>query len=310
MVMFVYRTVFHSLLVLVLLVQLPGGDGAESMVRQYTIEEGMVRTMEHEAQGPELGSQDPEGFVHVHGGTHSAVVQLNPYVFGAALRNEGDRSQHWIVYFCPAWWEPCQVLMEPYRQRGGRWQGRLNDGLLAPRVRFASVDCAAHKVLCNEQAVEEYPTVVHYYRGARAGRWTPSGKKDAERLAAWVDAELRHVPAASSGQLPAVVAQAPHNLEATSFLPDGLPWELFCIAVALAFNCWAFLSGPPHQQKGPAGPTMKADVPPSRELAATAETPASPGNAKPAAIVKRLEAGGVARFLPDDWLLRARCLEL
>eukprot|EP00411_Alexandrium_monilatum_P038195 CAMPEP_0175393404 /NCGR_PEP_ID=MMETSP0095-20121207/32912_1 /TAXON_ID=311494 /ORGANISM="Alexandrium monilatum, Strain CCMP3105" /LENGTH=266 /DNA_ID=CAMNT_0016691995 /DNA_START=60 /DNA_END=857 /DNA_ORIENTATION=+ len=159
----------------------------------HTIEEGRVQVIE---------SHQPVPLAVRPGGS---VLEFGPLLFDGNVVQEHGKSHpdHWVVLFCPSWWEPCQAFVEIYQDQAEHWQLRLNNGLLNARTRFAVVDCAIHKVLCNEQAVEDYPTIVHYGRGVRVGQFTMNGKTDPDRFVAWLEAQLGHVPAAASQEAPA-----------------------------------------------------------------------------------------------------------
>lgn len=109
--------------------------------------------------------------VQVFNDPFDTILKLDQLTFHGNVRTEDDRVAHWFVYYCPAWWEPCQFLSPAYAQMGSEWQARLNGALFSSEVRFAEVDCAADKVLCNDQGVETYPTVMHYQGGKPVGKW-------------------------------------------------------------------------------------------------------------------------------------------
>jgi len=70
--------------------------------------------------------------------------------------------------------------------------------LFSRKTRFAQVDCAVDKVLCNSQSVETYPTVVHYRRGGRVGQWSQSGRKMQKELASfekWATKQMQKLDA-------------------------------------------------------------------------------------------------------------------
>jgi len=250
--------------------------GAARTPVHYTIEDGKVQAME---------SQQPVPALVRAGGP---VFELNPPLFGGnVLREQGrGQSEHWVVTFCPSWWEGCQALLEQYQGEAAQWQARLNDDLLSVRTRFGFVDCAGHKTLCNEQVVEEYPTVVHYHRGARVGQWNMNGKSDAGRLTAWLQAELGHVPSAASPEV-AELAEAAEGPGWRALAAPGVSRDLLLIAAVLAANCWAFLSSGESPKKEPPAAPAAADESPK-------EAPR-----------------GAARFLPRDWAAaRGASLEL
>lgn len=93
------------------------------------------------------------------------VLQLNQYTFDQSVlaTESGNGVQHWIILFCLEWFEPCEIVDRPYAALAGQWQDRMNTDLLSTEVRFAYVDCATDRVLCNEQLIEEYPMIFHYH---------------------------------------------------------------------------------------------------------------------------------------------------
>jgi len=76
------------------------------------------------------------------------------------------------------------------------------EGVLAPTasswrntaVRFAEVDCAVDKALCNDNKVEMYPSVAHFEGGKLSSRWELSS--DATSLSGDVSKWVRKVLAA------------------------------------------------------------------------------------------------------------------
>uniref|UniRef100_A0A7S4V0J4 Thioredoxin domain-containing protein n=1 Tax=Alexandrium monilatum TaxID=311494 RepID=A0A7S4V0J4_9DINO len=249
----------------------------------HTIEEGRVQVIE---------SHQPVPLAVRPGGS---VLEFGPLLFDGNVVQEHGKSHpdHWVVLFCPSWWEPCQAFVEIYQDQAEHWQLRLNNGLLNARTRFAVVDCAIHKVLCNEQAVEDYPTIVHYGRGVRVGQFTMNGKTDPDRFVAWLEAQLGHVPAAASQEAPAASSGTAATVAAVwrPFLAPGLSRDVAIIAVVLAANCWAFLSGTEPAAKEPRG------APPANAAVVAAE--AQPGARRP-----------VSRCLPADWTRQGESLVL
>lgn len=75
------------------------------------------------------------------------------------------RAARMQVSFCPRWWQPCQQLEQTFLEAARHWQSELNTDPSMLRVRFAQVDCAVDKVLCNEQHVTTYPMVALYRGG-------------------------------------------------------------------------------------------------------------------------------------------------
>mmetsp|Transcript_69283 Transcript_69283/g.180484 ORF Transcript_69283/g.180484 Transcript_69283/m.180484 type:complete len:497 (+) Transcript_69283:124-1614(+) len=98
--------------------------------------------------------------------------------------------ENWIVMFCYSWYEPCQDIMDPYSAWSRDWEAKLNQDLFTTRVRFARVDCATDKELCNAQDVEGYPHIKQYSEGVAVAKWTGGRQKDAARLAKWLTKRL------------------------------------------------------------------------------------------------------------------------
>jgi len=98
--------------------------------------------------------------------------------------------ENWIVMFCYSWYEPCQNIADPYSAWSREWEAKLNQDLFTTHVRFATVDCATDKELCNAQEVEGYPHVKHYSEGVAVGKWTGGRESDGARLAKWLTKRL------------------------------------------------------------------------------------------------------------------------
>uniref|UniRef100_A0A7S1WLG7 Thioredoxin domain-containing protein n=1 Tax=Alexandrium catenella TaxID=2925 RepID=A0A7S1WLG7_ALECA len=122
-----------------------------------------------------------------------AVAQLNRQTFaGNVLKEEGVFAEHWMVLFCVDWYPPCQALQTPYEGLAATYSQALNnDTFLTDFVKFATVDCAVDKVLCNEEQVETYPTVSHYNYGEILGVWTGgSSARDTKIFTKWLEKDL------------------------------------------------------------------------------------------------------------------------
>lgn len=117
----------------------------------------------------------------------SPVLELNRFTFSGNVLRPGDHAENWVVIFCADWFEPCQEASKVFERVGEQLQGQLNTDLMSLKVRFASVDCAGDKSLCNQEAVQSYPTIVHYQRGQRRGSWEGM---DAKQLRKWILQEL------------------------------------------------------------------------------------------------------------------------
>jgi len=213
---------------------------------------------------------------------HASTLELNRFTFGGnVLRHDGSGSHvaHWVVAFCPSWWEPCQNLEGPYAELSRQWEGTLNTALLTKEVRFAMVDCASDKVLCNEQAVESYPTVHHYQSGQRVASWSGGRKDDPERLAKWLRAQLTK-PAAEP--VPSLATDLQGALQ-RYLMPSDSAIDFLLVLSVVCFNFWTISRNPRLWQKSPFA-ARQPEVAAEPHNGATEQGPA-----------------GVARFLPEAW---------
>lgn len=90
-----------------------------------------------------------------------------------------------MVAFCASWWEPCEELHVIFEQLAAKWQGKLNTQDFIAKVRFATVDCATDKVLCNEEHVTVYPTISYYKDGQQIRQLQLHPKRMKDRLKTW-----------------------------------------------------------------------------------------------------------------------------
>jgi len=103
--------------------------------------------------------------------SHVSTPQLNRFTFQGNVLNN-SLTEQWVVYYCVGWMGMCSELGRHYNLLAQRHEGVLNaEKLLSPAIRFATVDCAEDKVLCNSQGVDDYPYAVHYFRGKVTSRW-------------------------------------------------------------------------------------------------------------------------------------------
>lgn len=104
-----------------------------------------------------------------------AVTMLNRVTFNKSVTQK--HVDHWIVLFCVDWYQLCQGLWEEYKLMAVYWEQHLAKNASswqATAVRFAEVDCATDKALCNENNVQEYPSVQHFHNGKLASDWEPA----------------------------------------------------------------------------------------------------------------------------------------
>lgn len=226
------------------------------------------------------------------------VLRLNRYTFEKAILEEhSDEVPHWIVLFCPPWYEPCQALEPLYRKLTEKWQDKLNSGLLSTEIRFAAVDCATEKALCNTQNVETYPFVSHYHRRKQVKNWKgKSFQTDEKRLRDFLQKEL--------GPVAAVVAAA--NPEGNDKMEDvtaeegmTIPVDFLLIFAAIAGNAF-FIS------RGGIGSQAATTEASPLKVGPAAMT----GNAMPSASLGESRSSCVARALPQEWARDRTSIEL
>mmetsp|Transcript_147 Transcript_147/g.325 ORF Transcript_147/g.325 Transcript_147/m.325 type:complete len:266 (+) Transcript_147:111-908(+) len=163
------------------------------------------------------------------------VVELNSVLFaGNALQSMGGGSEQWVVAFCPSWWEPCNQLDAFLAEIGAASQD-LNSDFTA-KVRFAKVDCAKEKVLCNQENVETYPTIAHYKDGRQTRRKSLSTKKMQAHLKSFVGESLMEKEK----------LEAPAST--TTYLQPGGLCDAAVLLVALALGLYLAKSGPDLQR--------------------------------------------------------------
>jgi len=183
------------------------GDGVQRRPRELVI------YGEKDPSAP--GFRDPKdpvwNFPHHH------VLHLGRHTFKqTVLPALGNTVEHWIVLFCYNWWEPCQHIADPYSAFAGEWEGKLNQDLFTKHVRFAKVDCATDKELCNAQDVEGYPHIKHYVKGSVIAKWTGGRETDSLRLAKWLGKQFTKSDQAPSEGGEVNQGELPINLDIVS----------------------------------------------------------------------------------------------
>lgn len=242
------------------------------------------------------GSKDPVVKAHMSG-LPSSVLDLGSHTFGGnVLHPSGGRhtTAHWVVVFCPSWFEPCQQMEEPFKSMAAEWQGTLNRALLTREVRFARVDCASEKVLCNEEDVDQYPMVHHYFHGDRVATWRGSRGDNLKRLKKWLGQQLKSAaPATPAAGQEAADFRA--ILRSYVVPPGERAVDVLLVLLVLGLNVRLICSNPGLSRKAPGGDRCACQ-------------PA--GSAKPGDTAQSRGAAGVARFLPDQWHKDRRAMEL
>jgi len=216
-------------------------------------------------------------------GLRDPVLRLNRFTFQQTiLEDHSDEIAHWIVLFCPPWYEPCQALDPVYRQLTETWQEQLNSALLTTEVRFAAVDCATEKALCNTQNVVTYPFVAHYRNRKQVSRWKgKSFETDKRRLKEYLQKEL--------GPLATVVAGpgAKDSDDVTAEEGMKIPFDFLLIFAAIAGNAFFISRGNfGSQAASPEASSMKQPM---------------EGGVTPSAPQADQRSSCVARALPKEW---------
>eukprot|EP00928_Gymnodinium_smaydae_P066354 TRINITY_DN49377_c0_g1_i1.p1 TRINITY_DN49377_c0_g1~~TRINITY_DN49377_c0_g1_i1.p1 ORF type:complete len:283 (-),score=46.11 TRINITY_DN49377_c0_g1_i1:80-928(-) len=122
----------------------------------------------------------------------SVVLKLTPTIFDGNIFGENnDRVHNWIVFYTLPWFEPCMRLSQEYSALASDWENTLNSGsVLNLNVRFASVNCASHKPLCNTMDADHFPLVRHYRSGKLIASWKGRGKDDVSKLKSFLEKQL------------------------------------------------------------------------------------------------------------------------
>lgn len=227
----------------------------------------------------------------------TAAAPLNALNFHGNVV-EGDSAESWVVFFCVDWHGPCQELRDSFLRTAQQQATTLNAGrLFTDAVRFAEVDCAVDKVLCNQQLVEVYPTVAHYRGGERAASWVDEGRgyeKELKRLKAWLHRELRPDREEAPRREPSPAPQeVPPAAAARSALPN--------VAAALAATAWVLSQGADLLR------TARAAL---RLLEGRGQAGKKAGAAPAAAAPAATGADRLAGALPKAWALGRGSMEL
>mmetsp|Transcript_20148 Transcript_20148/g.56740 ORF Transcript_20148/g.56740 Transcript_20148/m.56740 type:complete len:262 (+) Transcript_20148:112-897(+) len=231
----------------------------------------------------------PEQEAVVSASRFGPVVPLNRRTFGGNVL-EGTHVDHWVVLFCVDWFEPCQEAFAPYMSLAEEHSKRLNQGsLLRDVVRFGMVDCAVDKVLCNEQSVQQYPTVHHYQGGKRVATWVGGRATDAEKLAKFLNKHLGSAAVAAKPQEALASEGSEAGGLAVRLVPGERAVDFALVALVLALNAWAVFNNPQLWQKPAAGAVQGPSA---------SKDPGMPQHKADEASVHR---EGVARFLPEGW---------
>lgn len=134
---------------------------------------------------------EPE--THVRMDPSQSVTLLNRHTFNTSVAQ--DHVDNWVVLFCVDWLEQCQGLWHDYRRTAMHWEevmGPHASSWQKTAVRFAEVDCAREKALCNENNVQNYPSAIHFKDGKFAKEWqlSRSATSLGTDLSKWIGKEI------------------------------------------------------------------------------------------------------------------------
>jgi len=250
----------------------------------------------------------------------ASVLSLNHVTFPGnvlqSLDSEKLHAANWIVAYCPSWFEPCQQHAPDFAKLAALWQRNLNKDLFTLEVRFATVDCAIDKVLCNEQNVDGYPTLIHYQGGEAKAKWMGRGdaKTSSQKLAAWIQKRMVDIlagkikakdpawrPSSVTGNHDQQVQEAQMKTGKSGkdgqvqelwryLLPVGCAKDLLLISAAVVLVLRSVLTNPNLKQK------VEKSVPAATPTTVAGE-PEVVGN-------------GVLRALPKSWYHDRTSVEL
>lgn len=223
------------------------------------------------------------------------VASLNSHSFQGNIAS--DFVENWMIMFCVDWYAPCVEMHRSYMVLAEKYASKHNGEmeLLRSNVRFATVDCAVEKVLCNTQLVDDYPTLRHYREGKVHASWKGRGKlNESKAVTAWLDKTLT-----------APAPQADLTDSTSSFLtaPERmLLMRLVASGVATATAIWWSVS------RGVELWVAAASVPRRGGCTQQSTKSGCAGNCRETddSDVKHATGNGVEPKLPREWLQRRR----
>ena len=115
-------------------------------------------------------------------------LQLTGVSFDKVVKNDDTQR---VVFFCVDWLDECEEMKYEFRKMAmQRWQ-------VAP-LRYAEVNCAKEKVLCNKEGVQTYPSVNRYVNGRRVQVWqgdlgSPNLQVQQKELLTWIRSSYTEV---------------------------------------------------------------------------------------------------------------------
>lgn len=215
------------------------------------------------------------------------LVHLNEVSFDkSVLMDSNNGVRRWVVLFCLGWYDTCAAFERPFMEFARDWENRLNTDLLSTEVRFATVDCATDRVLCNEQGIHQFPKVVMYEDHHAGASWTSSGtlKQIISSLESWGRKQLDPIMASRSTD------ESDEDLSfldwAHSMIPgrNDFGLDIFVLLLVMLGNAWIVSRNP----------ELRAEHKPEKNPEPT--VPEAPQS--------------IGRFLPEDWATERPHLDL
>jgi thioredoxin-like negative regulator of GroEL len=222
---------------------------------------------------------------------YDPVLKLNQNIFAGNVADQSDRVSNWMVLWCPYWWEPCQQISPHFEKFAQSIQGQLNKEVMTSKVRFARVDCATEKPLCNKYGVEEYPTVQHFKGGHLEKIWTGRKQLDPDGLSKFLEEQLQDASAPIDIETAAMEKQR----SLTDYLVPGDRAFDVSLVVVLAMCCYFMSRAAEHCYQ------VSAKMPP-RCMAAE---PAAAATATTTALQQQTTTAttttGIQSLMPQEW---------
>lgn len=226
------------------------------------------------------------------------VAVLNRVTFaGNVLANkenqESEGPDAWVVLFCAEWFEPCVQFQEDFKTLALEHGDTSVDNLFSRTTRFAEVDCAIDKELCNTQDVDMYPTVVYYRNGGRVAEWIPGNlrnmDKEATKFAKWLK---------KTAEAPFKLVPDENDTETQARRPHSMGQLVPMLVLLAAGTVWVSRLGMELQQ----GVQFLREVRANRPSLAKKQLPES--------LKDEPNDIAVIRSLPETWVAERHSLEL
>jgi len=259
------------------------------------------------------------------------LLQMNQFSFNGNVlnrpKNKEEDVAHWIVQFCPRWWDPCVGLTESFAKVGSELEEQLNGALFMKNIRFAIVDCASDKVLCNEQEVATYPTTRHYYKGEFVAGWFGGQAHHEKFYTEWLMQQAQGITAETPagylvGNLTNSTKSSKEEETAEIALPtfEEIATDLLVVAVLVALCIRAVLSdvrmwqGATQQQQQQQ--LQQHQQQSQQQLQQQSESPCQQESPKKTPLIEHCRQGATSQmpsielYLPSSWKNPANSMEL